>query len=107
MSSLAEQHCLNHSMREAVARCPECRHFFCRECIVEHDERVLCGACLRRLSAPRKTLWRPWRALNDALLCVAGLLTAFLFFYWAGQLLLMIPTTYHDGTVWQPFQGSE
>jgi hypothetical protein len=74
---------------------------------VEYDERVLCGACLRRLSAPKKPLWRRWQALTDALLSMAGLLTAFLFFYWVGQLLLMIPTPFHDGTVWQPFRGSE
>jgi hypothetical protein len=107
MASLAEQHCLNHSMREAVAQCPECRHFFCRECIVEHDERVLCGTCLRKLSATKTAAWRPWRALGDALLTFAGILTALLFFYWIGQLLLMIPTPYHDGTIWHVTEGGE
>ena len=38
------------STREAVARCPECTQFFCRECITEHDDRVLCSACLKKLA---------------------------------------------------------
>jgi hypothetical protein len=107
MSSLAQEHCLNHAAREAVAQCPECRHFFCRECVVEHDDRVLCGACLRKLSAPRRTVWRPWQPLANAGLAVAGLLTALLFFYWVGQWLLMIPTSFHDGTLWQSLPGGE
>ena len=45
---LAHQRCFNHATREAVARCPECHHFFCRECITEHDDRVLCTGCLKK-----------------------------------------------------------
>lgn len=107
MASLAQQHCLNHSAREAVAQCPECRHFFCRECIVEHDDRVLCGACLRKVAAPKTNTRRPWRVLMDAALTLAGMVTALLFFYWVGQLLLMTPTSFHDHTLWKGFTGGE
>ena len=44
--NLSQQRCFNHTSREAVARCPECGRFFCRECITEHDDRVLCAVCL-------------------------------------------------------------
>ena len=50
MSALAHQRCFHHSLREAVARCPECRQFYCRECVTEHDDRMFCAACLRKRS---------------------------------------------------------
>ena len=46
MTALAHQRCFNHALREAAARCPGCGNFFCRECVTEHDDRVLCAACL-------------------------------------------------------------
>ena len=49
-SNLTFQRCFNHAAREAVARCPACGHYFCRECITEHDDRVICAACLRKLA---------------------------------------------------------
>ena len=48
--SIAQERCFNHAFREAVARCPECGRTFCRECISEHDDRVICAFCLKRLS---------------------------------------------------------
>jgi hypothetical protein len=50
MQNLLLQRCFNHGMREAAARCPECGRFYCRECITEHDDRVLCSACLKKLA---------------------------------------------------------
>ena len=50
MQNLAHQRCFNHAVREAVARCPECGQCFCRECITEHDDRVVCAACLKKLT---------------------------------------------------------
>jgi len=105
MLPLAHQHCLNHSAREAVAQCPECRHFFCRECVTEHDERLLCAACLVKISRVGGRRRHPCRALARFGLSVAGLLTATLFFYWLGQILLLIPTPFHDGTLWKSLGG--
>jgi hypothetical protein len=34
-------------------------------------------------------------------LSLAGLFTAALFFYWIGQILLLVPTSFHDGTLWK------
>jgi hypothetical protein len=101
MLSLTHQHCLNHPAREAVAQCPQCRHFFCRECITEHDDRILCAACLREAAQGIAKERHPFRVLGRAGLGFAGFFTAALFFYWLGQILLLIPTSFHDGTLWQ------
>jgi hypothetical protein len=97
---LSQQRCLNHDLREAVARCPECTQFFCRECITEHDDRILCAGCLRR-SAERKTargISRAplWRVGQVAL----GLVLAWLFFFICGQLLISIPSPSHEKALW-------
>ncbi len=66
MTELWTQRCQFHALREAVARCPECQRYFCRECVTEHDERLLCASCLRKLlerSSPDK---RRGRALLRA-----------------------------------------
>lgn len=101
MSTLAQQRCSHHAHREAVCRCPNCANYYCRECVTEHEDRLICAACLRRLrsSAPRK------RALGRAagvLSAFAGLLLAWLFFYYAGRALILIPSDVHEGTEWQP-----
>src|ERR1700680_2401495 len=49
--SLVHQRCLQHPDREAAFRCPACKRNYCRECGVEHDGRMLCGACLKKLVA--------------------------------------------------------
>jgi len=46
MQDLTHQRCHHHQFREAAARCPECGRYFCRECITEHADRVLCASCL-------------------------------------------------------------
>jgi hypothetical protein len=100
MASLAEQRCLHHPQREAVARCPACRQFFCRECVAEHSGRMVCAACLRKLlrgAEARRFRWQSLVGLGQAL---AGLLVAWLFFYSVGRLLLTIPESFHPGTFW-------
>ena len=82
----AGQRCANHPGREAAARCPECRSYFCRECVTEHEDRVLCAACIRSLTASRKTPVSSLVKRAAAILPVAlGLLTAWLFFYLLGR----------------------
>ncbi len=83
------QRCWNHDSREAVCRCPECGRSYCRECVTEHESRLLCAACLLRLSrtaspaVPRRELW-------PAALLAGGLLLAWLLFFGAGEALLAI-----------------
>jgi hypothetical protein len=101
MQNLLHQRCFNHAAREAVARCPECGRFFCRECITEHDDRVVCSACLKKLAklplARRPALVNAFRFVQ----CVAALVLAWFFFFLIGNGLLKIPTSFHEGTLWQ------
>lgn len=102
MINLVHERCLNHALREAVARCPECRHFYCRECVTEHEERVICAGCLRRLAKPAVVKRFRLAGLLLTVECVMGLLIAWLFFYWVGQGLLALPSSFHDGSIWNP-----
>jgi hypothetical protein len=101
MPDLASQRCLNHSFREAVARCPECSRYFCRECITEHDDRVICASCLKALALkearPAKRRINLWPAVQGA----GGLLIAFFVFYAIGRVLLAMPDQFHDEKVWK------
>jgi hypothetical protein len=98
--SVSRQRCFHHGNREAVARCPECGRFFCRECVTEHEQRVLCAACLRELARTSAVPHRAWARILQVLQTGLGLLTAWLFFYCLGQALLSIDATVHEGTVW-------
>jgi hypothetical protein len=98
--NLSEQRCLHHPTREAVARCPGCQQTFCRECVTEHDDRVLCADCLRRQSAGEKEPRVRLLAVARLGQFLCGLLVSWLFFYWLGQALLALPSSFHEGTVW-------
>ena len=99
--NLHQQHCLNHELREAVARCPQCGQFYCRECITEHDDRIICAACLKKsLPAPaadRRSLAFFTHTAGLAL----SLFLGWLVFYWIGRILLALPNHFHDGTLWE------
>jgi hypothetical protein len=100
MADLHLQRCLNHPTREAAARCPGCRQFFCRECTTEHEGRLLCAACLRK-RAGRPLLQRAGlRWVLRAGGAFAGLAVGWLFFHWIAQGLMAIPADLHEGTVW-------
>jgi hypothetical protein len=100
--SLALQRCFNHNLREAAARCPECRRFFCRECVAEHDDRVICAACLKKLTAPELDKRRAFSAaLMRSIQLVVGIVVAWFFFFIIGEGLLRIPASFHDTSLWQ------
>jgi len=99
--TLIHQRCFNHALREAAARCPECGHFYCRECITEHDDRVICAGCLSKV-ARRPLLERTgFIYVVRSLQLVMGVVTACLFFYVVGRALLSIDSSVHEGTVWK------
>jgi hypothetical protein len=107
MASLALQRCLNHSAREAVARCPECGQFYCRECITEHDERVICASCLHKLvqavEKPVRRRWNLWPIFQSA----AGVVVAFLVFYSAARMLVVLPEKFIEDMFMRVFFPSE
>lgn len=93
--ALADRRCYHHGRRSAVACCPACGRFFCRECIAEHEGRVLCTACLRAEVAPAEAPRRR-RFVTGALGAVASFLVLWLFFHALGRLLGAVPSTFHD-----------
>ena len=101
MQNLLHQRCFNHALREAVARCPECGQFFCRECITEHDDRVVCSACLKKLARAPLTKRPAFVRIVRLAQCVAGVVVAWFFFFLIGEGLLKIPASFHEGTLWQ------
>ncbi|HUL31997.1 MAG TPA: rhomboid family protein [Thermodesulfobacteriota bacterium] len=102
--SIALERCFNHASREAVARCPECGRFFCRECISEHDDRVICSFCLKRLGTKPKRGYRLAR-LVPLIPILLGVLLLWSSFYLLGKALLTIPSSFHEMTIGQ--QGME
>jgi hypothetical protein len=101
MPTLLHQRCFNHATREAAARCPACHQFFCRECVTEHDDRVICTTCLKKI-ARLPLLKRPaFAALFRAAQGLAGLFVAWFFFYLIGSALAALPTAFHEGELWQ------
>jgi hypothetical protein len=99
MAALAA-HCLHHAQRPAVARCPICREAFCRECVIEHDLRLICARCLTKLSeteSGERTSRIPLAACCQLLLALALL---WVFFFWIGDALILIPSDFHDGVIW-------
>ncbi len=101
MQNLAQQRCFNHAAREAVAQCPECGQCFCRECITEHDDRVVCAACLKKLARRPVTRRPAFVRLLRLVQCVFGLLIAWFFFFLIGDSLTKLPTSFHEKTLWQ------
>jgi hypothetical protein len=101
MTRLAQQRCFNHALREAAARCPGCGQFFCRECITEHDDRVLCAACLAKSVRPKATRRFAFGPIFRLAHFVVAMLVAWFFFFLIGAGLLKLPAQFHEGTLWR------
>jgi hypothetical protein len=78
------QRCWNHESREAVCRCPECTRSYCRECVTEHDGRLLCASCLVIRSRKPASRRAGLRRLLPAGMLVGGILLAWVVFFGAG-----------------------
>lgn len=100
-NDLIHQRCYNHARREAVARCPECGRYFCRECVTEHEDRVLCASCLLKLTGIRMQKRAPLAAAGRIVLVALGVITLWFFFYVIGRGLLAMPSSFHEGAVWR------
>lgn len=100
MKNLACQRCFNHVLREAVARCPECGKFFCRECVTEHDDRVVCAACLKELTRIPFLRRSAFAGAARVFQCLLGFIVAWFFFYLIGEGLIALPASFHEGAAW-------
>ncbi len=98
---LSQQRCYHHRSREAVVRCPECGRFFCRECVTEHDQRMLCSTCLAGIRRKRFAGERIWiHTMGQLIQSCLGFMLIWYAFYLIGLMLLAIPDAFHEGTVW-------
>lgn len=103
MKSLAAQRCNNHASREAVARCPTCQRFFCRECISDHEGRVICASCLGAMRVtPAKRGSKPMGGILGMIGATAAIVLIWVCFYLFGAALAAIPSSFHNGTIWNP-----
>ncbi len=102
-SNVSRQRCFYHWQREAVARCPECRRFYCRECVTEHVDRLLCAACLAKITTPLARSHKSFQPIALFLQSLAGFILLWAVFYYAAQILLAIPSPVHEGTTWSNF----
>jgi hypothetical protein len=100
-TSLSQQRCFNHPRREAVARCPGCARFYCRECVTEHGLRLLCAHCLAQATAPAEKKRLPLAAFLPVLHWGVALLVLWCSFYLLGSGLLALPSAFHE-TVYAP-----
>ncbi len=98
---LHARRCVRHAAREAAARCPGCGEFFCRECVVEHDGRLLCATCLARAAAGRRSGRQRLAVIRRAATTIVATLVLWLLFYGVGAFLVRIPPDVHDGTIWK------
>jgi hypothetical protein len=100
MPSLALERCFHHETREAVCRCPECRRFFCRECVVPFDGRLLCATCIARANEPPLISEKRSSSSGQMLLGVAALVFIWIAYYCLGWMILQ----YRDS---QPVEVAE
>jgi hypothetical protein len=105
VENLQTRRCARHADREAAARCPSCGGFFCRECIVEHEGRLLCTSCLAKQAAAPQARGGDWAGMRRQLSLAAATLVAVLVFYAVGSILINVPPDFHEGTIWSPKIG--
>lgn len=106
MSRLARRRCFNHAHREAVAQCTRCGNFFCRECVTEHDGRMTCARCLMP-GTELKRKKRLFSGLMTALQLLAGIIIVWSAFYYLGKALLILPSHYHQATLWNSSRSAK
>ena len=100
-AGLAHQRCFNHARREAAGRCTACRRYFCRECVTEHEGRLVCAACLRRATAVGKGRTAVLGGILEAALAAGAMIAAWFVFYNVGEWLISLPSAFHEGTLWK------
>ena len=96
MTGFAYQRCFIHAAREAVARCLECRRAFCRECVVDHEGRLVCAACIASLHAPKARGRGLLRRVFPAAAALLTLIVCWILFYMAGRVLLLNEPSRHS-----------
>ena len=100
---LTRSTCFLHPAREAAARCVGCGKAFCRECVTPVERRMFCASCLKAQTSGRDKPRRDWFLLSVAGQAVVGLVGLWFTAYFLGRVLLELPSSFHEGTLWLKF----
>ena len=90
MTPPLQNRCWNHEAREAVCQCPQCGRSFCRECVTEHESRLMCAACLRHAAQAASVRRGRLRRMAAAGLTLAGVILAWAVYFGAAQGLITV-----------------
>jgi len=101
MVTLIHQRCFNHASREASGQCLSCERFYCRECLIDHQDRLICASCLRASVKPALTRRPLFRGTIRLIQGTTGLVLTWGLFYLFGKCLLLLPSSFHEGNLWQ------
>src|ERR1700741_4071900 len=96
--NLAARRCLVLPDREAAARGPSCRQYYCRECVVEHDTRFLCAPCLQTAIEAAGIPRSPGLDWLSPLRLLLGFAAAYVSLYVIERILFLIPVKVYNGT---------
>ncbi len=82
-----------------MARCRSCGLACCRECVVEHEFRLVCADCLRREAerAGGRGGRVAWAAFGQWVVA-AGVV--WVIFYAVAAGWRRVPEVFHDGVIW-------
>lgn len=97
---ISRKRCFHHTGREAAALCLSCGNYFCRECITEHEGKVMCAGCLAGITAASLESNRFVNFLRFFLFSASTLFLWFIFFQF-GRIMLKLPDSFHEGTLWK------
>ena len=104
MESSLHQTCLNHPDREAAAQCPSCKRPYCRECITEHDYKMICANCLSELSAEQGAKSRGFSLpIMPVFQITAAFLILWTVYYQLGDLLIDLSDSFRSWQEWPGF----
>jgi hypothetical protein len=95
MTAFASKRCFVHSAREAVCLCTICRKSFCRECVIEQEQRLVCAACMSRSTAAKRDSRAKLDAVQGTGSVLLAILLAWVFFYMAGRIFLLAEPSRH------------
>ena len=101
MRELSQQRCYHHARREAAGRCMGCGHFYCRECVSDHERRLMCADCLRKLGDTKTGMLKPRPGLFAALRIVVSVVVLWMCFYLLGSMLFSMPNDFHTDALGQ------